>query len=121
MKILNGSRKRIRSDHRRRLLAVSIHDLADHQLVDAAEAWQAVREMQELGYPKAWISLKIGQGGRSLQLGKVQCVKRNADAILALRGRVGHLRHDERVNQTVEDESRVTGRVARLLEADAPG
>lgn len=116
MKILNGTTARVRSDTAARLLAVTPADVAQGQYVDAAETWSYVGTLLELGYPKAWISFHIGQGGRALQLGKARVTKRNADAIKALAIVTGDMRYDFRSNVTVEEEASLQGRYAALLE-----
>lgn len=68
-----------------RILRVSLDEWrAPGAYVDAAQTWRRVNELLTLGWTKAAISARIGQGGRALQLGKRQVTQRNAAAIFRL-------------------------------------
>lgn len=74
--------KRIRPETAAKLLAVEA-DLAPAALVNAGPSWQIIRGLIANGYTRAWISSRIGQDGRALQLGRDRIEHRHA---LTIRG-----------------------------------
>ena len=60
--------KRIRRTTAEKLLAVR-PTVRRKQAIDALPYWWMIADLMGLGYSKAWISERIGQGGRALQIG----------------------------------------------------
>lgn len=84
-KIMDGRRKRVRSNTSNRILEVDTGAIADHALVDAKPVWDMVlRLMNKHDFTKGQISARIGQGGRALQLGRNKVTARNAHKIKQL-------------------------------------
>lgn len=72
--------KRIRQGTAARLLEVTL-DIAGGARVPAGRTWDQVHGLMAIGYTQAWISARIGQGGRALQLGDAYVTAAHAAAI----------------------------------------
>lgn len=78
VKIRAGVRTQIRASTERAILAVTTDMAADHALVDAAQSWALIRNLQAAGFPKVRIARELGQTGHGLQLGRDRITVRSA-------------------------------------------
>lgn len=69
-KILRGERKRIRKATSDRILEVDAGARADGALVDAAETWRMLRELEAEYFSKAELARQLGYRAPALQVGK---------------------------------------------------
>ena len=79
--IVAGRKTNIRARTERAILAVTASAASDGAYISASRTWSQVNQLITEGFTKARISLKIGQGGRALQLGKKQVTVKNAAAV----------------------------------------
>lgn len=81
--------RRIRPETAQRILAVQPDAIAAGARIPAGQTWRHIQGLVALGYPFAWISNEIGQGGRALQIGQDLVRVRTANLIADLAARVG--------------------------------
>lgn len=81
--------RRIRPETAQRILAVTAGIIAGGARIPAEPTWRHIQGLVALGYPFAWISAEIGQGGRALQVSQDLVLVRTARLIEALATRVG--------------------------------
>ncbi len=76
-KIVHGTRRQIRRQTERRILAATIEAAADRSLIDAAPTWVLIRRLLSEGFTKRELARRLGKG-ISLQLGKTRITAANA-------------------------------------------
>lgn len=81
MEIRNGTKRQLRADTERRILAVDRDCVSDHALVSASRAWRQLRRLIADGYPARRLVRFLGMKGQGLQFGRVKMTARNVRRI----------------------------------------
>lgn len=96
IEVSDGTLARIRPETEEAILALTFEAAKVAELpgrwggtVPAGPTWALIDDMLARGWPKAWISREIGQGGRALQLKRTEVSVQNARAVEDLHRRLG--------------------------------
>jgi len=78
-----GARSRIRALAARRILAVTVNQLADHATVPAGPTWRRLNQLLDEGFTKRRLAHELGIG-RSLQIRRTRVLVRTERAVEVL-------------------------------------